>query len=57
VDLQLDPGRPSRAKPSQANIMGSLQKCPKPCDWGECRAVYLRTEARTDSFAAVPMMS
>ncbi len=54
MDLHPDLGRPSRVKPSQANSIGSLRKSPKQCGWGDCRAVYLGTEARMDSFAAVP---
>jgi hypothetical protein len=57
LDLQLDLGRLSRAKPSQAYSVGSLQKHPKPCGWGDCRAVYFGIEARMDSFSAVPITS
>jgi hypothetical protein len=57
LNLQLDLGRPSRAKPNQANSIGSLQKHPKPCDWGDCRAAYIRIEAKMDSFAKVPTVS
>ncbi len=57
MDLQLDLGRPSKVKPTPADSMRNLWKRPKPCGWGDCRAVYFGTEARMDSFAAVPTMS
>ncbi len=57
LDVQPDLGGPSGANLSQGSSVGSPQKIPKPCDLGECEAVYFGNMARMESFAAVPMTS